>query len=351
MKRFFFIYIIPFMCILLLIATGIIAKNYVKSTRKYNVCKEKLKAAANSNHYSIFNSQNLDSTKPILRIRMMNRKDNVLGTIDSILKERYNVIYVNDSNYDLVIDSPHGNEIITNQKAVKFYYTEEAIRPAVDSYDLSIGFDHIDDPRYIRIPYAYMGHFVHSFQPTQLKVNDTREGKCNAKKANFACFLVGNGVRGEGATLRAQLFHKMSLYKKVLSGGPFLNNIGKPVAFDKTKQWFSQCKFVIAYENQSYDGYITEKPYQAYLSGAIPIYYAHINVFEDINKKAVIYAGDFANDDELVEYIKKIDQDDDLYCSIWNQKLIINPEKGYEAVYSKLRNKIFEVLDAKLPKK
>ncbi len=302
--------------------------------------------------YERYNSTDFSNGKPTLRIRILNRPSREfipMLTFDRILKERYNLIYVKDDSYDLVIDGPHENNPIGNQKAVKFWYTEEAVKPNLKEYDLSIGFDHIDDPKYIRIPYVYVDHFHHKFPQIDINYNRTKvQGKCNAKKPEFACIIVSNATNGDGAILRTRLFHKLSLYKKVLSGGRTLNNVGGPIDFVKTLDWMSQCKFVIAYENKDHDGYITEKVFQAYFSGAIPIYYGNKTVLDDINKEAIIYEGDFKTEDELVDYIQKVDQDDELYCNKWDQNIIDKKEKGYQEVYHKLKKKIFEVLDKKL---
>ena len=106
-----------------------------------------------------------------------------------------------------------------------------------------------------------------------------------------------------------------------------------------------------ACENQTYPGYVTEKPLQAYLAGAVLILYYSpsegVNSSE-INKKAMIYAGDFTSEDDRVEYIKKIDQDNQLYCDIWNQKFTINPDRNYEAIKNRLWSKLDEIFKAKL---
>jgi hypothetical protein len=143
-----------------------------------------------------------------------------------------------------------------------------------------------------------------------------------------------------------------------LSGGRALNNNTylynnnpRAVPIEETKEWLSQCKFIIAYENTvQREGYITEKPYQAYFSGGIPLYNGNPSVLADINKDAIIYSGDFKSMEDMAEYIKKIDQDDDLYCKIWNQNIINKKEMGFNEVYEKLRSKIHEVLSAKFEK-
>lgn len=278
-----------------------------------------------------------------------------LPIIKELLEERYARVIIDHNNYDLIIDGVFGDRKIARQNSVKLFFTGEAIKPKVDQYDLSIGFDYIDDPRYIRIPLYYM-YFSN-------KINtNLRRGKCTVNKPYFACFLYSNSgltnnnvsTSFDGCLARNSLFHKLSKYKKVNSGGSYLNNEGKnsPQKGDnkKTIEWFSKCKFVISYENRTYPGYVTEKVFFAHIAGAVPIYYGHESYNRDVNPKSVIYAGDFSNENELVEYIKKVDNDDDVYCKIWNNSMITNKESNYQEIKNKLREKLFRILDQKINK-
>ncbi|WP_416171499.1 glycosyltransferase family 10 domain-containing protein [Algoriphagus boritolerans] len=69
----------------------------------------------------------------------------------------------------------------------------------------------------------------------------------------FCCFLASN----ERAKERIEFFKKLSQYKQVDSGGIVHNNLGFRVS-DKMK-FIKDYKFIVAFENSSYPGYITEK--------------------------------------------------------------------------------------------
>ena len=294
------------------------------------------------------------------------------GMLNEILSEKYN-IEITSSNYDIIIDSVFGNEPLpttrhceedkvrrgnlTSDKReiakvardlamtsshkcpIKIFFTGEAIKPRnPENYDLVMGFDYIDHPNYIRVPlyYMYPIYDAHNIR------TDYDRGTCNPHKPYFACFLYSNSgendpKRFDGAMARNSLFDKLSGYKKVESGGKYRNNIGHMVSREDTMQWMSQCKFVVSYENQTYDGYMTEKPFLSYFAGAVPLYYGDKHAMQDINSKAMIFQGDFAGQDEMVEYIKKVDNDDALYCEIWNERIIVDPSKDYEVVKLKLK--------------
>jgi hypothetical protein len=265
---------------------------------------------------------------------------------------------VTDGDYDLVIDNHYGPaSAIKKERGIKISYTAEATLPNIDDYDLLIGFDYVDSPKYMRLPYYYLS-WGKKIKPG-LKMR-AENGVCNPNKKYFACFLVSNNMKNsyytklpmDGIIARNRIFHKLSLYKDVASGGKHLNNINEIIPRERAKvlNWLSQCKFVIAYENQTYKGYITEKPFQAYFAGSIPIYYGDQKALEDINKQALIYAGDFQDEDALVEYVKKIDNDDKLYCDIWNQNLITNQNTDWELQIAELRKRIYDLLERKLKK-
>lgn len=69
------------------------------------------------------------------------------------------------------------------------------------------------------------------------------------------------------------MFEALKKYKKVNSGGRYLNNIGRAVV-DKI-QFESRHKFSICFENSSYPGYTTEKIIEAFAAKTIPIYWGN----------------------------------------------------------------------------
>lgn len=326
------------------------------SIKQYNKlisqkCSKKNKIEIASKHNEVFAK---DPSKPTIKIYAPDPDYQLKIALD-IIRENYNIEYV-DIDYDLVMSSCLDKKpLSTPSNVVKIYYTGEVYigdpKKYLDTYDLVMGFDFIERDNYIRFPYAYKhleNKMRHNF--------DRNKGSCKPKeKKHFACFLASNGGEWhkgfDGAEARNHLFHKLSLYKKVVSGGKYLNNIGGSVPYGETDEWLSGCKFTIAYENQlDYPGYITEKPFQAWFAGTVPIYNAHPAGLPDLNKNALIYAQDFANEDSLVEYIKKLDNDDKLYCETWNQRILTDPEKDFELLKQKIREKLNLIFKEKLKK-
>jgi alpha(1,3/1,4) fucosyltransferase len=278
--------------------------------------------------------------KPALKVRLSNQwvgaNINHFSIIKDILEEKYTISITNRDDYDLVIDGPFDYEKINKKKAFRVFFTGEAIPAKIEGYDLSLGFDYIEGhDNYIRLPlyYLYFGDLINS--------DYQRKGECNPNKPYFACFLVSNG----NAVHRNEMFYELSSYKIVTSGGPHLNNIDKIISKSETYSFLSQCKFVISYENNiDYVGYITEKVFQAYFAGSIPIYSSHQSGQQDLNQKAIISAQQFEITQEIINYIIEIDNDDQRYCNIWNNTIINDSKKNYAVIKNKIREKLNEYL-------
>ena len=95
------------------------------------------------------------------------------------------------------------------------------------------------------------------------------------------------------------------------AGGRVLNNIGY-IVDDKLK-FQSKYKFSIAFENSEYPGYTTEKLVHPKLVDSIPIYWGNPVVDKDWNTKSFINAYNFTNILDLVDFIKEVDNNDDLW--------------------------------------
>ena len=130
------------------------------------------------------------------------------------------------------------------------------------------------------------------------------------EKKKFACMVVSNGKAKE----RIRVFHLLSKYKKVDSGGRYLNNIGGAVS-DK-QSFISDYKFVLSFENSSYPGYTTEKLIEPMLVNSIPVYWGNDRVGEDFNSKSFIHVNQFASYEEAIERIIELDNDEDKYLQM-----------------------------------
>ena len=105
-------------------------------------------------------------------------------------------------------------------------------------------------------------------------------------------------------------------------GGRYRNNVGGPIRHKI--RFLSKYKFSIAMENSEGDGYASEKIIDSFLAGTIPIYFGDYMIDEYINPKTYILIRGGYEVEEKIEYIKKIDNDDNLYRSILKEKVFID---------------------------
>jgi hypothetical protein len=150
------------------------------------------------------------------------------------------------------------------------------------------------------------------------KINKEKCFKTLNDKKKFCCMVVSNPNCKE----RNDFFHELSKYKKVDSGGRFLNNTGLPV--ENKMEFIKDYKFVIAFENSSYPGYTTEKLIEPFLVNSIPIYWGNPVVGKDFNTKSFINIEDVSQFDGAIKKIIELDNDDEKYLAMLNQPCFVN---------------------------
>jgi hypothetical protein len=230
----------------------------------------------------------------------MTNFDNVLYRM---LSEFYDIEISNEPDY--LFYSVFGNNHFNYKNCVKILYTGENKRPNFDECDYSLSFDYMDDERNLRFPLSAITLYETGNKDGFKK--DIDFDKIKSEKTEFCNFIFSN----PNAQLRNMLFQELSKYKRVDAGGRVLNNIGYLV--DDKLKFQSKYKFSIAFENSEYPGYTTEKLVHPKLVDSIPIYWGNPVVDKDWNTKSFINAYDFDNLLDLIDFIKEVDNNDDLW--------------------------------------
>lgn len=73
-------------------------------------------------------------------------------------------------------------------------------------------------------------------------------------------------------------------------------------------------RFSIASENATYEGYVTEKLLTSLQAHTIPIYWGDPGVKQEFNEKAFIYVNECASLTEVVEKVKQVEENEELWC-------------------------------------
>ena len=240
------------------------------------------------------------------------------------LGKRFEDIEISDDP-DFLIYSIGSETKYLKYDCVRIFYTEENIRPDFNLCDYAAEFADIKyGDRYLRMPnYCF---YTEDYKRALTK--HIFENPEELTQREFCNFVYSNGNEADGK--RNEIFEKLSEYKIVSSGGRYRNNVGGPV---KDKYEFQKkYKFTIAFENDSSPGYTTEKILQAFAARTIPIYWGDPDVVKHFNSKAFINCHDYASFDEILDKIKEIDNNDNLYL-----EYIKAPTFAYEVDENPLR--------------
>lgn len=242
-----------------------------------------------------------------------------------------------ESDVVLYLDMPHDlPKIEDRDKSFLLAIESSIIKP--ENFDLTKhkyfhkvftwNDDLVDDKKYIKINYSF------SF-PQSIYKQPQRKKLC--------CLIVSNknsSIPNELYSERKELirwFEKehpddFDLYGfgwnefrftgnkliRVLNKIPFLRTIGNNIFGEKHLSYKGKInskfetmrdyRFAIAYENVKDEaGYITEKIFDVFIAGCIPIYWGARNVARYIPSNCFIDRRDFKNNEELYDYMKSMD--------------------------------------------
>lgn len=130
------------------------------------------------------------------------------------------------------------------------------------------------------------------------------------------------------------------------------HNSAATPAYESNASLESDFRFIVAFENQYREGYITEKLINAFLSGAIPVYWGSRKVLEIFNPKAFIYY-DIADPEPAIEQIRRLEANPGLYEQMLSEPILRNgvetvreymsfrPEIGHGA----LRQRVLDMME------
>lgn len=193
------------------------------------------------------------------------------------------------------------------------------------------------------VPFVYLPFYVMSFAerlhhpqdvllPNGFSKEDAK--RILSSKSKFCAYMYSQTVE-----FRDRLYDALNKYKSVDALGACRNPQGKQrhdtdrILYDPLVQTYYEAavekykpyKFVIACENSKINGYITEKLMNPTLARAVPIYLGAPDLFSDgvFNRKAIIWVDDFRSYEDCVQYVKKVNEDDELYLQYLQEPLFV----------------------------
>jgi alpha(1,3/1,4) fucosyltransferase len=229
-----------------------------------------------------------------------------------LLNEKYNVL-ISDQP-DILFYSVYGNKHC-KYTCTKIFFTAENLRPDFNACDFAFTFDHHDNKRNYRLPlYAFYDDV------TKLIKRNINARETLAKKTKFCCFVVSN----PSCEIRNNFYTSFSKHKHIDSAGQLYNNMNGLV--ENKREFIKDYKFVIAFENSSYPGYVTEKIFEPLLENCIPIYWGNPLIGKDFNTRSFINCHDFASFEDVIKHVIEINADDEKYMQYLNEPVFSNNE-------------------------
>lgn len=201
--------------------------------------------------------------------------------------------FVESDNPDFIIFGPYGNDLPQPGNYIRIGYYCENFIPDMNICEWAFGVpieEEIKHPRYKRIQW-------HGTDPeTLVKPFDYDAAEIARQNRRFCNFLYSHRI-----PYRETFFKQLSKYKKVDSPGLSMNNMPSIDTVYPGDQWqrkrnfLSNYKFTIAFENYVYPGYQTEKLYDAMQSDSIPIYCGDPDIGSIFNTASFVNVGDYVN--------------------------------------------------------
>lgn len=256
-----------------------------------------------------------------------------------LLKEKYDVIItdIESADYLFFADASEDHWKV-GHNCIKIFYTGEMVSPDFNACDYAIGFDLMEyGDRYYRLPLYYNDEYSCKLMECkhQCDVKELIE-----KKKEFCSITVSNEKRDP---FFKEIYHELSKYKKVDSGGKWNNNINGRVSdklsFDSTH------KFSIVCENCSFPGYTTEKLVEAFAANCIPIYWGDPEITKVFNPKAFINVKDFSSIGAVADEVMKIDTDVSLYERMIQEPVYIDRKYLYSEQMDQFKQFLFHIFD------
>jgi hypothetical protein len=243
--------------------------------------------------------------------------------ITPILQKKFNVV-IDQDNPDVLFHSIFGGvKNAPSYKCKKILFLGENWNPKQFNSNYSISFE----------PHSRTNFRLPLWEVYLLLWPNLKEKLFNRKKwknfERFCSFTVSNPSN----QFRNIAFDNLSLYKRIHSYGKVrmndlgLNQLsrGKYWRYGKNQFFLDHShKFMIAYENNGYPYYCTEKLMDAFLAGSMPIYWGDPKVKEDWNEKAFLNVVDYP---EWIHEVKKLDQNEEYFNEKYNEPVFTGEQK------------------------
>ena len=248
------------------------------------------------------------------------------------------ILFGTDNIYTVKICNENFKRLYDKARVTVFYGTEACFTD-FNLFDYGLGYDNtLTTDRYTQLPIERF--YRKMFKEEPIGVEDAKDLCAKNEKDKFCNFLYSNP---NAHPFRDNLFFAVSDYKRVDSLGRHLNNTGRGGTgfvghYQDMVDLKRGYKFSIASENIMFPGWTSEKIYTSLNAHTVPIYWGNPDVELEINADCFINCMKFDSIEAIIDEIKRIDNDDELWVKMvsspWhtseNSSYILTRSKNYD---------------------
>ena len=202
---------------------------------------------------------------------------------------------------------------------LRVFLTGENVEPQMDNCDFAISFSmQVDRPNHLRLPLWVYENRGSGYEPGRLIKDAAADWeKIADEKSEFCNFVYRHPGR-----YRDEIFTALSQYKRVDAAGRWRNNMNgwtvpiTPNRLAGKLKFLRRYKFTLALENMIWPGYATEKIVDPMYVNSIPIYVGDPNARESFNAESYIDITSFGSVQRMLEFVREVDNDRDLYMKM-----------------------------------
>ena len=244
-----------------------------------------------------------------------------------------------------------------NFEGKKVFYTAEDVEHpgtqlalyygdyCLDYVDLAMGFGQVKNKKYLRFPYWILTTFSPEAEEQQIRDRIREINKAQYAKS-YECVLIN---KHDPAGTRELVYNGVKDILDVKLAGQWRNNtreLWDDFGNDK-EAYLRTFKFNICAENNNTKDYVTEKIFDAFIAGCIPLYYGALNEPEPglINREAVIFWNKEGNNAENREKILELKNNESFYQEFISRPKLLPAATDYVIDrYAKLKEHFARIL-------
>lgn len=216
----------------------------------------------------------------------------------------------------------------------------------IDEVDLSLGFGFKNSDKYLRFPLWIMYMFLpkSNYKDIKAKIEDINYTQYTDRHRNCVC-INSHDLFG----VRTKICDDLKNILDITYAGKWRNNTNDLWSkYNNNKiDYMKLFKFNICSENMDAKDYCTEKIFDAFKAGCVPIYAGSLNKPEPdiINYDRVIFWDLDGDNQEQIKFVDRLNKNDDLFYKFAKQPKLNDYAVEYVAEsFELLRLKLKEIL-------